>query len=309
MKLKKINYISFVLLAFAVFALSGFAQEKKIFDDGKIMIITKSTPKPVASPTTSPTPIVEESEVLKETKPPTPIPAEIKPSETPEVVSVEETPKVQSYVAQKPQTEEEKEILPIYQNYLAEYRLGPQDIISIEVFGQCPNYCIEAKTVPPTGKISYPLIRNGVFVAGKTIEEVQDDVRKKLDEYIIDPQVTVTLEKAQSARYSVLGKVASPGVRIMDRKLSVYEALVDAGGVLKEGDKKRIIVYSYNNRGLLEQKTVDLTEIEKGKAPPVFLQPGDQVFVPDAKFKLSLNSVLKVLERLSPLRLLMGSPF
>src|SRR4051794_28043874 len=33
------------------------------------------------------------------------------------------------------------EVLPYYNQYLKEYRLGPGDIISVEVFGQCPDYC------------------------------------------------------------------------------------------------------------------------------------------------------------------------
>ena len=145
--------------------------------------------------------------------------------------------------------EVEDAILPFYNNYLKEYRIGPNDVISVEVFGQCPDYCKTGITVPPTAKISYPLIREGVFVGGKSVEEIAAEITKKLDEYIIDPKVSVTLEKAMSARYSVLGKVAAPGVRVMDRKVSVYEAVVESGGVLKEGDKKRVVVYSYDAQG------------------------------------------------------------
>src|SRR6187401_3590499 len=43
---------------------------------------------------------------------------------------------------------EEDAILPYYDNYLKEYRLGPSDQISIEVFGQCPDYCKTGVTVP-----------------------------------------------------------------------------------------------------------------------------------------------------------------
>ena len=32
----------------------------------------------------------------------------------------------------------EDAILPFYNNYLKEYRIGPNDVISVEVFGQCP---------------------------------------------------------------------------------------------------------------------------------------------------------------------------
>ena len=203
----------------------------------------------------------------------------------------------------------EDAILPFYNNYLKEYRIGPNDVISVEVFGQCPDYCKTGITVPPTAKISYPLIREGVFVGGKSVEEIAAEITKKLDEYIIDPKVSVTLEKAMSARYSVLGKVAAPGVRVMDRKVSVYEAVVESGGVLKEGDKKRVVVYSYDAQGRINQKTVDLTMIERGKSEMVYLNPGDQVFVPDKGFRLNIETVFKVLERASIVRLLFGSPF
>lgn len=206
-------------------------------------------------------------------------------------------------------SEEEAAILPYYNNYLNEYRLNPTDVISIEVFGQCPDYCKINITVPPTARISYPLIREGVMVGGKTVEEVAAEITKKLDEYIIDPKVTVTLDKAMSARYSVLGKVSSPGVRVLDRKVSVYEAIVESGGVAKDGDRKRVVVYRYNAQGRIEPIAVNLQEIERGKAEMVYLNPGDQVFVPDKGFRLNVETVFKILERASLVRLLFGSPF
>ncbi len=227
-------------------------------------------------------------------------------AETPKIEpKAADTPKV----ADTPANPEEAEILPYYNNYLNEYRLGPNDVITVEVFGQCPDYCKQNITVPPTARISYPLIREGVLVGGKTVEQIADEITKKLDEYIIEPKVTVTLDKAMSARYSVLGKVAAPGVRVIDRKVSVYEAIVESGGVLKEGDKKRVVVYSYDGQGRITPRIINLQEIERGKGEMVFLNPGDQVFVPDQGFKLNVSTVLKVLEKASIVRLLFGSPF
>jgi len=219
--------------------------------------------------------------------------------------SAAETPKP----SETPASAEETEILPFYNNYLKEYRLGPNDVITVEVFGQCPDYCITGKTVPPTARISYPLIREGVMVGGKTVEQVAAEITKKLDEYIIAPNVTVTLDKAMSARYSVLGKVAAPGVRVLDRKVSVYEAVVESGGITKEGDKKRVVIYSYDGQGRITPKTVNLQDIERGKGEMVFLNPGDQVFVPDKGFRLNVNTVFDILSKASIVRLLFGSPF
>jgi polysaccharide export outer membrane protein len=206
-------------------------------------------------------------------------------------------------------TEESQNILPYYNNYLKEYRLGPNDVITVEVFGQCPDYCKSGITVPPTARISYPLIREGVLVGGKTVEQVADEITKKLDEYIIEPKVTVTLDKAMSIRYSVLGKVAAPGVRIMDRKVSIYEAIVESGGVTKEGDKKRVTLYRFDAQGKLKPMIVNLQDIERGKGEMIYLEPGDQVFVPDRGFRLNINTVFDILSKASVARILFGSPF
>ena len=202
---------------------------------------------------------------------------------------------------------EAKEVYNYYNNYLKEYRLGPNDVITVEVFGQCPDYCKSGVTVPPTARISYPLIREGVLVAGKTVEQVAAEITKKLDEYIIDPKVSVTLDKAMSIRYSVMGKVGAPGVRIMDRKISVYEAVIDAGGVAKGGDKKKTVIVSYTPQGKLSRRVVSLADMESGKAEMIFLNPGDQVFVPGKGF--SFEKVFEYIGRASAVRMLFGSPF
>lgn len=199
------------------------------------------------------------------------------------------------------------EILPYYNNYLKEYRLGPNDQISIEVFGQCPDYCIVGKTIPPNARISYPLIREGVLVAGRTVEQVAAEITQKLDEFIIDPKVTVTLDKAMSTRYSVMGNVAAPGVRVMDRKVSVYEAILESGGVTKNANKDKVYVVSYTRDGRLERKQVSLNQMESGKAQMVFLNPGDQVFVSGKGF--TIDKFFDVLGKASAARLLFGSPF
>ena len=206
-------------------------------------------------------------------------------------------------------TEEAQTVLPYYNNYLKEYRLGPNDVITVEVFGQCPDYCKAGITVPPTARISYPLIREGVMVGGKTVEQVADEITKKLDEYIIEPKVTVTLDRAMSVRYSVLGKVVAPGVRIMDRKVSIYEAIVESGGITKEGDKKRVTLYRFDAQGKLKPMIVNLQDIERGKGEMIYLEPGDQVFVPDKGFRLNINTIFDILSKASVARILFGSPF
>ena len=198
-------------------------------------------------------------------------------------------------------------VLKYYDNYLKEYRLGPSDIISVEVFGQCPEYCILSKPVPPNARISYPLIREGILVAGKTVEQVAAEVTAKLDEFIIDPKVSVTLEKAMSTRYAVMGNVATPGVRVMDRKVSVYEAILESGGVTRDGNRDKVFIISYAKDGKLSRQQVSLKQMEAGKAEMVFLSPGDQVFVEGKGF--TIGKFLSAIGQASAARALFGSPF
>lgn len=186
---------------------------------------------------------------------------------------------------QEQMTEEEAAINPYYNNFFQTYRLGPEDVVSIEVFNQ-DRYTRRNITVPPNGRISLQLIPGGIFVNGKTTEEVARLIEKQYNEYILEPQVTVILEKAASYRYSILGDVAQPGVRLMNRRMTVTEAIAEAGGVLTTGDRSKVTVLRRNADGQVLPQVVNVSAIYKGKELDNFyLAPGDQVFVPGNKFK------------------------
>ena len=195
------------------------------------------------------------------------------------------------------QMSEEAAVNPYYNNFFNTYRLGPEDVISVDVFNQ-ERYSRRGITIPPSGRIALSLIPGGVFVNGKTVEEVAEIIRKKYDEYIIEPQVTVSLDKASSYRYSVIGDVGQPGIRLMNHRMTVTEALAEAGGVLGTGDKSKVVVLRRQSSGVLAQIPVNVSAIYKGKqADTTYLVPGDQIIVPGNKLKkirelLSFTSVL-----------------
>jgi polysaccharide export outer membrane protein len=183
------------------------------------------------------------------------------------------------------QPSEEAAVVPYYNNFFNTYRLGPEDIVSVNVFGQ-DRYSRSGIIIPPSGRISLALIPGGIFVNGKTVDEVAESIKKRYDEYIIDPQVSVSLDKASSYRYSVIGDVGQPGIRMMSHRLTVAEAIGEAGGVLSTGNRSKIVVLRRQADGNLTPIPVNLTAIYKGKAPDItYLVPGDQVIVPGNKLK------------------------
>jgi protein involved in polysaccharide export with SLBB domain len=192
---------------------------------------------------------------------------------------------------------EEDAIIQNYNNFFNTYKLGPEDIISITVFGQ-DRYSKGGVKIPPSGRISLALIPDGIFVNGKTVDQVAELIKKRYDEYIIDPQVSVSLDQAGSYRYSVIGEVGQPGIRLMTRRLSVTEAIAEAGGVLTTGDKRKVYVLRKQANGNLQPIAVNVSAIYKGQAPDsTYLLPGDQVIVPGNKWKTfeKLSSFLPIL--------------
>ena len=200
--------------------------------------------------------------------------------------------------------QEQQEVL-YFNNFMSTYRLGPEDVISIRVFG-LERYSVANIVVPPDGIISHPLIPEGVFVVGKTREQVQEEIKKKLDEYVIDPKVTVSLDKAQSAVFWVMGDVAQPGIRPMTRRLSVYEAVAMSGGVLRTGNKSKVTVMRRQRDGTILPTVINVSAIEKGKQPDnFFLQPGDQVVVPGNKYK-TFQEIMQIVNVVSVFRIFTG---
>lgn len=180
---------------------------------------------------------------------------------------------------------EEEAIVPYYNNFFMSYRLGPEDVISVNVFGQ-ERYSKQGIKIPPSGRVYLALIPDGIFVNGKTADQVAELIKKRYDEYIIDPQVSVSLDQAGSYRYSVIGDVTQPGIRLMTRRLSVSEAVAEAGGVLQTGNRSKIVVLRKQQDGTLKPIPVNLSAVYKGQAPDsVYLVPGDQVIVPGNKLK------------------------
>jgi len=203
------------------------------------------------------------------------------------------------------QASEEAAVVPYYNNFFNTYRLGPEDVVSVSVFGQ-DRYSRSGITIPPSGRISLALIPGGVFVNGKTVDEVAETIKKRYDEYIIDPQVSVSLDKASSYRYSVVGDVGQPGIRMMSHRMTVTEALAEAGGVLSTGNRSGVVVLRRQADGNLKPIAVNVSAIYKGKAPDVtYLVPGDQVIVPGNKLK-SLQKLMTFFPILSFARVFAG---
>lgn len=200
-------------------------------------------------------------------------------------------------------SEEEAADVSYLRNYIEEYRLGPEDVISVEVFN-LPQYSIPQLIIPPDGKVNYKLI-GYINVRGRTVESVQKEIAEKLNEYIIDPKVNVQLLQSHSMKYMVDGDVGKPGIFEMTRRMTIREAIVNSGGILPTGDRAKVQIARAQPNGQTNLIPVNFKELEKGRGIDEFLAPGDVIFVPGNRFK-TISKYLQIVQTVTWLPMMIG---
>lgn len=169
-----------------------------------------------------------------------------------------------------------------------QYRVGPRDVLNITVWdhpeltipaGQFRTPDVAGNVVGEDGTIFYPYV-GVVRAAGKTVEEIRDELTRKLSKYIENVQLDVRVASYRSQRVYVVGEVAQPGIQLVrDIPLTVLEAINSAGGVKPEADLRNITLtrddktYSINLLSLYEGGDISQN---------VLLQHGDVLNVPDS---------------------------
>lgn len=122
-----------------------------------------------------------------------------------------------------------------------DYRLGPLDLLDIEVFGS-PDLTRSVR-ISAGGDISMPLA--GVIHAqGQTITELQSAIAKQLSErYLENPQVTVFVKEYMSQRVTVEGAVRTPGVVALTGRTSLLQLMAMSGGLDHDANPGGIVIY------------------------------------------------------------------
>jgi polysaccharide export outer membrane protein len=118
------------------------------------------------------------------------------------------------------------------------YRLGPNDVVRIQVFGE-EDLTVESK-VAGDGTINFPLL-GPVAVAGKTPQQVQEYLTTRLAEgYVRSPRVTLLVVRYRN--FYVSGEVKTPGGYPYEAGLTLQKAISMAGGFTDKAETRKIPV-------------------------------------------------------------------
>lgn len=158
------------------------------------------------------------------------------------------------------------------------YKIGPEDVLQISVWKE-PELQREV-LVRPDGGITFPLAGD-IIAAGKEPIELQAEIKKRIQKYIPDAVVTVSVIKLTGFRIYIIGKVKSPGQFVIGRYVDVLQALTLAGGVTPYAAQSDIKVLRKKN-GKEKVFLFDYNEVKNGEnlKQNISLQNDDVVVVP-----------------------------
>lgn len=134
--------------------------------------------------------------------------------------------------------------------------------------------------VRPDGRVTLPLIGD-YAVAGKSTEALSQELVQQYDSQLVSKEVTVTLVSSSYTLY-VTGAVLRPGKIVTDRRISAFDAIMEAGGFDKARANLKAVTVVRQENGQTRSYTVNLDQVfSGGQSAPFYLKPFDTVYVPE----------------------------
>ncbi|MBN2121415.1 MAG: polysaccharide biosynthesis/export family protein [Candidatus Omnitrophica bacterium] len=175
------------------------------------------------------------------------------------------------------------------------YLIGKGDTLEISVWGY--DELTRTITVRPDGRISFPLIDEDILAEGITPQSLKAKLTELLSIELKNPKVSVIITSFVSKRIWVLGEVSSPGAYPFTGKLSVLEAVVQAGGYKNSACLESAMIIRNFHTDKPEVFRVDLSKVISGEDVQAFeLQASDVVYMP-RHFIAKLDSFLNFFRR------------
>ena len=184
------------------------------------------------------------------------------------------------------------QITPSSLNGNERYRIGFQDTIEIQVFGQ-PKLT-QRVTVNPNGTINLFRLPEPIVAVCKTERELSNTIATAYEkDYLRNPEVNVVVVEQKSQSFAVIGAVEKPGNYFINRKIRLLELLAQAGGPSKEAGSRIVVARTGSTSDCklgtdtnpadedLELLVFKMSDVLQAKSDLV-MQPGDIVSVMDS---------------------------
>lgn len=133
-------------------------------------------------------------------------------------------------------------VTPVAVEEIRSYTLSPNDVVRIKVF-QEEDLTTEMR-LAKDGTGTFPLLGT-INLGGKTVDEAAATVRDLLGkDYLVNPQVTITVTEYSKRRFTVLGQVQKPGSYDIpsEESVTLLQAIAMAGGFTRLAVQSKVTI-------------------------------------------------------------------
>lgn len=162
--------------------------------------------------------------------------------------------------------------------------LATGDVIEMRVYQE--EDLLTRAAVGTDGTITIPLLGK-VRVGGNTAEQAAKAIHALLEkDYLVNPQVNVTILEHAKKTFNILGHVAKPGTYDLplDGKFDILAAISTAGGFGRLASPKKVTVQRFTE-GKPQVLKLDVENMMKDfSAPRFIIQPDDTINIGERLF-------------------------
>ena len=167
--------------------------------------------------------------------------------------------------------------------------VGKGDVLQLTIFelksgglfipaeaGVRPGNFVQVGPLPvgPSGDIEVPYAGE-VRVVGRTLKEIQVDIKRKLETKAIEPKVVASFVEQNAATVSIIGEVNTPKkVKLTDNGERILDVIALAGGIRFPGYDTFVSL----QRGTHKQ-TIYFSTLMNRREENIYTSPGDVIYV------------------------------
>lgn len=170
-----------------------------------------------------------------------------------------------------------------------ELTLGPGDILRIGLYGE-PAATRDEIAVQPDGRINFLEARD-VVASGLTVDRLREELDRRLAEYRRSARTTISPVAFRSKKYHMLGLVSQRGSFVLDRPMTVVEAIARARGFETSAVTGDVMELADLSHAFLirngERKPVDFARLfaDGDLSQNIAVEPGDYFYFPPADLR------------------------
>ena len=159
--------------------------------------------------------------------------------------------------------------------------------------------------VDQKGFVSLPQV-GLINIEGLTITEAEKKVAEEYSKFILAPVIKL---KILNREINILGEVRNPGTFTLEKEhVTLLEMLPKSGALEFYADMKHVKLLRLEGE-IYKSMIVDMTDLPKMNATPIFLKAGDIVYVPPRQGKMfdrKITNIIPVASLITTVGILLG---